>query len=130
MRIMFWFGHKFETPLLLQSFVMIAGMLAMVEICVRVKDKDPIYGKPRRFFIFGKTVSSSESTPIYSVPSSNSFPSVTSGHQRLPTSRRSSPIDTTTVCLSQQSYNSYKFRDESTLNVRYSKQTPSYKCEL
>lgn len=37
---MFWFGHNFELPLLIQSFVMIAGMLAMMRICVLVRDKN------------------------------------------------------------------------------------------
>lgn len=43
MRIMFWFGHHFELPLLIQSFVMIVGMLAMMEICIRVRDKSSSY---------------------------------------------------------------------------------------
>lgn len=43
LRIMFWFGHHFESPLLIQSFVMIAGMMAMMEICVRVKNKRSPY---------------------------------------------------------------------------------------
>lgn len=54
MRIMFWYGHPFELPLLLQSFVMIAAMLTMVEICVRVKDKDPICGTPITYRNFWK----------------------------------------------------------------------------
>lgn len=36
---MFWFGERFELPLLFQSFVMIFTMLAMLEICVRMKNK-------------------------------------------------------------------------------------------
>lgn len=36
---MFWFGHHFELPLLIQSFVMIVGMMAMMEICIRVRNK-------------------------------------------------------------------------------------------
>lgn len=85
---MFWFGHRFETPLLIQSFVMITGMLAMMEICVRVKDKRSSYtisaigfgssnhsSRSRRFLNNGKrhrNGTSSESLPIYSVLSSSS----------------------------------------------------------
>lgn len=37
LRILFWFGHPFELPLLCQSVIMIACMLIMLELCVRVK---------------------------------------------------------------------------------------------
>lgn len=37
LRILFWFGHPFELPLLAQSVIMIACMLIMLELCVRVK---------------------------------------------------------------------------------------------
>ncbi|CAG0878841.1 unnamed protein product [Darwinula stevensoni] len=37
LRIIFWFGHPFEVPLLLQSIFMIMAMLAMVQLCVNVK---------------------------------------------------------------------------------------------
>lgn len=37
LRILFWFGHRFETPLLMQSIIMIGCMLIMLELCVRVK---------------------------------------------------------------------------------------------
>lgn len=43
LRIFFYVGHPFELPLLIQSFVMIAGMLAMMEICVRVKRISALY---------------------------------------------------------------------------------------
>ncbi len=36
-RILFWFGHPFELPLLIQSFVMITCMLIMLELCIRLK---------------------------------------------------------------------------------------------
>merc|ERR1711881_739501 len=36
LRIMFWFGRHFETPLLLQSFIMIATMMFMLHLCVKV----------------------------------------------------------------------------------------------
>ncbi|KAL0480428.1 PQ-loop repeat-containing protein [Acrasis kona] len=35
LRIYFWMGKRFETPLLLQSVLMIAVQLVMLEICVR-----------------------------------------------------------------------------------------------
>lgn len=37
LRIMFWFGKHFETPLLLQSFIMIATMMVMLHLCIKVK---------------------------------------------------------------------------------------------
>lgn len=37
LRILFWFGHPFELPLLVQSVIMILCMLVMLELCVRVK---------------------------------------------------------------------------------------------
>lgn len=43
LRIAFWFGHHFELPLLIQSFVMIIGMLALMEICVRVRRRSSSY---------------------------------------------------------------------------------------
>ena len=43
LRIAFWFGHHFEVPLLIQSFVMITGMLAMMELCVRVRRRNASY---------------------------------------------------------------------------------------
>lgn len=43
---MFWFGHPFETPLLVQSYVMIAGMIAMMEICIRTKKRNSLYNIP------------------------------------------------------------------------------------
>lgn len=94
---MFWFGHRFETPLLIQSFVMIAGMLTMMEICVRAKDKRSTYtisaigfgnnnqrNRSRRFLNNGKRNRDgidNESSPIYSVLSSSS--SSSSFHQAV-----------------------------------------------
>lgn len=103
---MFWFGHHFELPLLIQSFVMIIGMLIMMEICVRVRDKSSSYmisaigvctTNRRRRFLIGKLVNLtnnglnsddndariSESMPIYSVlgtsPQQNSIDSALDG---------------------------------------------------
>ncbi|CAF1047205.1 unnamed protein product [Adineta ricciae] len=39
LRIEFWFGKHFETPLLVQSIVMIICMLVMLELCIRVHSK-------------------------------------------------------------------------------------------
>lgn len=39
LRILFWFGHPFETPLLLQSIIMIICMLIMLELCIRTKQE-------------------------------------------------------------------------------------------
>ncbi len=40
LRILFWFGHWFEYPLLLQSVIMIGCMLIMLELCIRVKSEN------------------------------------------------------------------------------------------
>lgn len=37
LRILFWFGHPYELPLLAQSIIMIICMLIMLELCIRVK---------------------------------------------------------------------------------------------
>lgn len=39
LRIMFWFGKRFETVLLIQSVVMITTMILMLEISVRMNRK-------------------------------------------------------------------------------------------
>ncbi|CAF1007926.1 unnamed protein product [Adineta steineri] len=39
LRIEFWFGKHFETPLLVQSIIMILCMLVMLELCIRVHSK-------------------------------------------------------------------------------------------
>lgn len=44
-RILFWFGHAFDLALLIQSFVMIAGMLVMMHLCVKVNADHRLYGK-------------------------------------------------------------------------------------
>lgn len=51
LRILFWFGHPFELPLLIQSIIMILGMFVMIELCVKVKNRTAIIrGKERQFF--------------------------------------------------------------------------------
>jgi hypothetical protein len=39
LRIFFWFGKRFETPLLLQSGIMIAMMFALIKLCVDVRTR-------------------------------------------------------------------------------------------
>lgn len=50
LRILFWFGRHFELPLLTQSFIMVVAMLAMLELCVRVRSKQE-QGAKKRFFL-------------------------------------------------------------------------------
>jgi len=40
LRILFWFGHWFEYPLLVQSFIMVICMVVMLELCIRVKNEN------------------------------------------------------------------------------------------
>lgn len=94
LRIMFWFGHHFEPPLLIQSFVMIVGMMAMMEMCVRVRDKNSYsisaisnHNNRRSNINNGKLVDTpggvnNESMPIYSVLSSSSSNSLQNGTTR------------------------------------------------
>lgn len=83
LRIIFWFGHHFELPLLIQSFVVITGMLVLMELCVRVRDKSSSFtisaGGPhrQRRLINGKrssstrrSSSSDNQSSIYAVSSS------------------------------------------------------------
>lgn len=53
LRILFWFGHPFEFPLLLQSVIMIICMIIMLELCVRVKSDNfhvaTVALSPRKF---------------------------------------------------------------------------------
>lgn len=50
LRILFWFGRHFELPLLTQSFIMVVAMLAMLELCVRVRNKQET-GTKQRYFL-------------------------------------------------------------------------------
>jgi len=52
LRIFFWFGHPFETPLLLQSIIMIATMLLMLKLCVKVQNTNEITMRRRAFIDF------------------------------------------------------------------------------
>ncbi|KAK7505337.1 hypothetical protein BaRGS_00003499, partial [Batillaria attramentaria] len=53
LRIMFWFGRRFELPLLAQSIIMFFAMLVLVHLCVTVNQKSEIISpKARRFTDF------------------------------------------------------------------------------
>jgi len=52
LRILFWFGHPFELPLLAQSIIMIVSMLAMLELCTRIKRGNELTAKRRKFTDF------------------------------------------------------------------------------
>uniref|UniRef100_A0A8D0YTZ3 Solute carrier family 66 member 2 n=1 Tax=Sus scrofa TaxID=9823 RepID=A0A8D0YTZ3_PIG len=49
LRILFWFGRHFESPLLWQSVVMILTMLLMLRLCTEVRVANELNVK-RRFF--------------------------------------------------------------------------------
>ncbi|KAL0273581.1 UNVERIFIED_CONTAM: hypothetical protein PYX00_006217 [Menopon gallinae] len=50
LRILFWFGKRYETPLLLQSLIMNATMLIMVRLCVHIKNKNQPMKRKERVF--------------------------------------------------------------------------------
>jgi len=52
LRILFWFGKHFELPLLAQSFIMVVAMIAMVELCARVRSKQETATKEHNFLDF------------------------------------------------------------------------------
>ncbi|CAL1298788.1 unnamed protein product [Larinioides sclopetarius] len=50
LRIIFWFGHPYELPLLFQSIIMNIAMLAMIHLCVQVRNKTLIVPSKSRLF--------------------------------------------------------------------------------
>uniref|UniRef100_H2ZPZ6 PQ-loop repeat-containing protein 1 n=1 Tax=Ciona savignyi TaxID=51511 RepID=H2ZPZ6_CIOSA len=52
LRIFFWFGRRFELPLLLQSIVMIFTMMAMLNLCVNVQSMHDLTSRRRAFIDF------------------------------------------------------------------------------
>ena len=52
LRILFWFGHPFEMPLLIQSLVMIFTMLIMLELCIRVNSENLHSSNQKKFIDF------------------------------------------------------------------------------
>ncbi|CAH2284550.1 PQ-loop repeat-containing 1 isoform X1 [Pelobates cultripes] len=49
LRILFWFGRHFESPLLWQSIIMIVTMLLMLKLCTEVRVASDINTKRRSF---------------------------------------------------------------------------------
>ncbi|ERE84778.1 PQ-loop repeat-containing protein 1-like isoform 1 [Cricetulus griseus] len=49
LRILFWFGRHFESPLLWQSIVMILTMLLMLKLCTEVRVANELNVKRRSF---------------------------------------------------------------------------------
>ncbi|XP_047515689.1 solute carrier family 66 member 2 isoform X3 [Pieris napi] len=50
LRILFWFGKRYEIPLLLQSIVMNVTMFIMIHLCVNVRKKNQIIRARERIF--------------------------------------------------------------------------------
>ncbi|XP_044008295.1 solute carrier family 66 member 2 isoform X2 [Aphidius gifuensis] len=50
LRIFFWFGKRFEKPLLVQSILMNITMLIMIRVCVTVRNKNQIIRSKDRVF--------------------------------------------------------------------------------
>ncbi|XP_054714946.1 solute carrier family 66 member 2-like [Uloborus diversus] len=50
LRIIFWFGHTYELPLLCQSIIMNIAMLAMMHLCVKTRNKALIIPSKSRLF--------------------------------------------------------------------------------
>ncbi|XP_020637272.3 solute carrier family 66 member 2 isoform X3 [Pogona vitticeps] len=52
LRILFWFGRHFESPLVLQSIIMIITMLLMLKLCTEVRVTNDLNVKRRSFSDF------------------------------------------------------------------------------
>ncbi|XP_022098057.1 PQ-loop repeat-containing protein 1-like isoform X2 [Acanthaster planci] len=52
LRILFWFGHPFELPLLAQSVVMLFTMMTMLHLCTKVNRLQELSIRKRRFVDF------------------------------------------------------------------------------
>ncbi|XP_035445755.1 solute carrier family 66 member 2 isoform X1 [Spodoptera frugiperda] len=50
LRILFWFGKRYEIPLLIQSLVMNMTMFGMIHLCVNVRKKNQIIRARERIF--------------------------------------------------------------------------------
>ncbi|CAK1550058.1 unnamed protein product [Leptosia nina] len=50
LRILFWFGKRYEIPLLIQSIVMNITMFIMIHLCVNVRKKNQIIRSRERIF--------------------------------------------------------------------------------
>ncbi|KAL4838944.1 hypothetical protein H8958_003539, partial [Nasalis larvatus] len=49
LRILFWFGRRFESPLLWQSAIMILTMLLMLKLCTEVRVANELNARRRSF---------------------------------------------------------------------------------
>ncbi|XP_042238516.1 solute carrier family 66 member 2-like isoform X3 [Homarus americanus] len=50
LRILFWFGHWFELPLLFQSIIMNIAMMMIISLCVSIRNKGQlVHGKEHVF---------------------------------------------------------------------------------
>lgn len=54
LRILFWFGHPFELPLLAQSIIMFVTMMALLRVCTNVRALNEISTAKRVFTDFDK----------------------------------------------------------------------------
>ncbi|XP_074398453.1 solute carrier family 66 member 2 isoform X3 [Zonotrichia albicollis] len=52
LRILFWFGRRFESPLLWQSIIMIITMLLMLKLCTEIRVSNELNVKRRSFADF------------------------------------------------------------------------------
>jgi uncharacterized protein with PQ loop repeat len=52
MRILFWFGNHYETPLLIQSILMNIAMFVVIQLCVSINTKDYIVSEPKKQHVF------------------------------------------------------------------------------
>ncbi|CAB4068124.1 TTLL15 [Lepeophtheirus salmonis] len=50
LRILFWFGRFYETPLLIQSILMNIAMLALIHLCVKINSQNQILRRKERLF--------------------------------------------------------------------------------
>ena len=52
LRIIFWFGNHFETPLLVQSILMNLTMFALIHLCVSVNTKEYLVAEKKKGHTF------------------------------------------------------------------------------
>jgi len=52
LRILFWYGHPFELPLLAQSIIMTIAMLVLLELCIRIKRESEMSVRRRHIWNF------------------------------------------------------------------------------
>lgn len=52
LRILFWFGNHYETPLLIQSVLMNIAMFAVIQLCVAINTKEHIVPETKKQHVF------------------------------------------------------------------------------